>query len=252
MSNSMGEFPVYAGEARVGTVKIKQSGLMTVFDCVCTYKSSEVLRLAAVCTDKYVPLGVMMPESGTLHYNKSFSKNTLTAIGYTHAAAFHLIRPDDMYRVAAENPSAALPIIPDELSAPEPAVQETDQPANEAVVKDLSEQLMSALLQMTATPNPDSVEFVPQVTAENTPEDEEGWYRAANPAMLFVDQDIGASCVGITDALTKKQEDCTLLAVPFSPDAPFSLMPIFCFGSSRLIGKSEYIVFKIKNGYLTL
>jgi hypothetical protein len=369
MSITTGEFPVYANEQHVGWVTIAPNGLMTAFDCRCTYKSREILRLAAVCGGRYVSLGVMMPEAETLRFKKSFTKNALSGIGYDNAAAFCLIRPDEVYQAPdtapatdvlaatestadeasledllttavgithnAEMPMAVSPIsfspeetdeplietevparnenssadavpndvtsnaasndaspygvftvLPDESPAAAVAsglagsaseAESASEPA--AVSDDLADQLMSALLQMTSKKdetNPDEVQsgnemppsevpFAPyapeddipvfdelELYEDDTQEYEDGWFLADDPAALFEDADIAKTCEDVTDALMMEREDGTLLAVPVSHDKPFPMMSVFCFGTSRLIGRREYIVFKIKNGYLTL
>lgn len=110
MSYITGDFPVMAGGKTVGRLNIEQVGLMLVFNCTCEYKSRDVLRLAAVCGGKYVPLGVMIPDTeaqsgvhkGSLHLKKSLTKNTLTSIGYDEAVSFHLIKPGAVYAIDAE------------------------------------------------------------------------------------------------------------------------------------------------------
>ena len=134
MSITTGEFPVYANEQHVGWVTIAPNGLMTAFDCRCTYKSREILRLAAVCGERFVPLGVMMPEAETLRFKKSFTKNALSGIGYDNAAAFCLIRPDEVYQAAdtapATDESATDVLAADVLAA-------TESTADEASLEDL-------------------------------------------------------------------------------------------------------------------
>lgn len=135
MSFMTGSFPVTADGAAVGRVSISKNGLLLVFDCTCSHNSRDILRLAAVCRGKYVPLGVMAPEAGFLRLKKSYTKNALQSAGYEDTGLFHLIRPDD---VCPEPGTAepALPVMPAEsidmpavLTAEEGALPEqTDQP----------------------------------------------------------------------------------------------------------------------------
>jgi hypothetical protein len=79
------------------------------------------------------------------------------------------------------------------------------------------------------------------------------WRPAGNPAALFFeDRDIARSCEGVTDALVSARAGLVLLAVPISPGEPFPMMPVFCFGTPWKIGGRDYIVFRIKDGCLTL
>jgi hypothetical protein len=59
MAYQTGDFPVYADGHDVGSVRVAQDGLMTVFECACDYRSGDVLRLAAVCPGRTATLGVL-------------------------------------------------------------------------------------------------------------------------------------------------------------------------------------------------
>jgi hypothetical protein len=118
-------------------------------------------------------------------------------------------------------------------------------------IQSLSDQLLSALLEMTSNKAADNGAPAgePGPVKAALPD---GWQYAEIPAALFVDPDISKTCQDVTNALVRTEEDHVLLAVPISPEEPFSMMPVFCFGTPRQIDGSEYIVFKIKDGYLTL
>lgn len=48
------------------------------------------------------------------------------------------------------------------------------------------------------------------------------------------------------------EEDVTYLAVPLDANAPFPLMPAFCFGRIRVISGREHVVFGVRNGKLII
>jgi hypothetical protein len=350
MSITTGEFTVFAGSRRAGTVSISQNGLMTAFDCACTSASREILRLAAVCAGRYIPLGVMIPgdRPDVLRFTKSFSKNTLASMGYDNATAYHLIRSGDVYTEASAEPAAAAlspagppaelppitPIspaassvrpmtdvpsdmswnapdetIPDDLpfavhgpgfetesltdpsnddykrydapmpsangaAAAEPVGEESEisdtrrptrfetqvpvaddvlaSPAAEPASDEVTEELLAALLEMTLKSRSEAAEATEASAFVSEPPQDDVWYPAENPASLFDDPEISKSCENVMGALAKTEDDTLMLAVPVSPDEPFSMMPVFCFGSPRQIDGMDYIVFKIKDGYLTL
>jgi hypothetical protein len=83
-------------------------------------------------------------------------------------------------------------------------------------------------------------------------EDIDGWTRISTPGFIFGDPSVSEACANITGALMSVRDDHLLLAIPVSPDEPFPLMAIFCFGTSGVIGGREYIIFKVKDGNLTL
>ena len=253
MSYMTGDFPVTADDSVVGRVNIAQIGLKLVFDCACDYSTHDILRLAAVCLDKYVPLGVMVPEAGILRTKKSFTKNALMSAGYQDPVSFHLIKPGDVYSA----PEAKEPVPPEPI--PEPIVY-NDFPDPEDYVFDYDENGESTPALQSEEPVPDSPDTdtaaplpEPAADTDNTvPETVDGWMSFATPGILFDDQTIQEACEGLTNTLITERDGHVLLAVPVLPTEPFPLMPVFCFGSSGQVGGQEYIIFKIKNGSLSL
>jgi hypothetical protein len=307
MSNLYGEFAVTAGGRDVGSLHVTQEGLMTVYECTCDIVTNNILRLAAVSDEKYVPLGVMMPNEGnpsTLRLKKSFSKNALISMGLNKAETFHLICPDEVYTGCPEgvyngNPETVCTCDPEPVyhNDPEPvinasSVQEPVESAQEMKPAAVNPELIKAVERMIhqlssepvktedeaeqpeAVPEPFIAEPSPAPTNAGTayeePEEERlpqyvpgqreavpqpaygGWRPIEKPSSLFNDETIAEACEEVSGALAMEQAGLTMLAVPVSPDAPFPMMPIFCFGSSEDIGGQEYIIFKIKNGYLSL
>lgn len=80
----------------------------------------------------------------------------------------------------------------------------------------------------------------------------EGWMHVSTPGVLFNDASIAGACEGVSGALISVREGFQHLAVPVSPEEPFPMMAVFCFGSPTVISGREYIVFKIQDGNLTL
>ena len=75
----------------------------------------------------------------------------------------------------------------------------------------------------------------------------EEWQNAPAVAALF--DDILLSRAGpVRGALTKRGDGVTLLAVPWSPDAPFPLMPVFCLGSPYERDGRDYLLFSVSEG----
>lgn len=373
MPQIIGDYPVLVSGTNVGHVTVALDGLMTVFDCTCAYPSNDILRLAAVCSSTYVPLGVMMPEDGKthkLHLKKSYSKNALMSLGYGDTTTFHLIHKGDVF-TAPDNAELQVPdnAEPEGLDNPEPEAPDDTQPEgpyksetsfvgddntfSEQHSEETSSPEVMAAHEMAddttvvvyndfpeptdynypfvpeapafapapspepapapepvmdeapinvSQPDMDNVP-IPQATAEECPggsspaetatpekgdilwqlktflkdtsslpsDDVEesnvaaahesaapttgstgGWVPIAHPGNLFADPDVREASAGVYGALTQEQDGLVLLAVPVAQDEPFPMMPVFCFGSSGQIGGREYIIFKIKNGNLTL
>ena len=276
MPYQTGQFPVIVNGQNAGSVTVSPEGLMTVFDGASDYKSDAVLRLAAVCRGRFVPLGVMMPDStGTLRLRKRYSKNALASLGFSDPVSYHLVRPDDVYTEPGIPVSAAEP--PAAPESPNMSAGNTNTPqGNAQTAREDGQQptrpphrpsfMMPAVPPQTPmmAPQPEpqtdetgvSESVVPEPTQakaeEPAPDELDGWTPTDNPGGLFRDPDFSALCHGVTDALTRQTEDTTFLAVPVLPDAPFPMMPVFCFGDSGTVCGREYIIFKIKNGKLAL
>ena len=82
------------------------------------------------------------------------------------------------------------------------------------------------------------------------PTEAANWLPAYDAASLFSDADIASACRDVTGALTKESRDSRLLAIPILLDAPFPLMPVFCFGWSEKIDGKDYVVFRVRDGKL--
>lgn len=269
-----GDYPVIAEGRSVGSLNISQNGLMTVFNCACDFKSHEIFRLAAVCGGKYVPLGVMAPEAGILRLKKSCTKNALAGLGYQDTDIFHLIRKDDVYsqedEIKADDTAIMTPAPVNatgqeacELPS-EPVQEEADSVSKQkepeqAQVPDI-QALFSELMPSVPEPvlqvqddNPILPPPAPDIKlAQSNKPDLNGWKPIARPRALFNAPGISEVSEEISGALTLERDGIVFLAVPLLPNEPFPMMPVFCFGNSEEIGGQEYVVFKIKNGNLTL
>lgn len=290
MSYITGDFPVSADGRNVGSVHIAQNGSLLVFDCACTYHSQDIVRLAAVCKGTYVPLGVMAPEAGLLRLKKGYTKNALASIGYDdsrypEAVSFYLIRSGDIFsatelmesapvpQIEDDSETPAEPTAPDNASeailsayAPEPIVyNDFPEPTDyyfEPEAEDNTDDTEPATTAQEPVPEPvlQQADIQPTHTqaeqraaySDGTPAALNGWLPTPNPGSLFDDAGVQEACTDIQNALIKEQEDCVLLAVPVSQTEPFPMMPVFCFGSSERIGEQDCIIFKIRNGNLTL
>lgn len=69
----MDEYPVMAGGTRVGTLRVTQKGLLTVFDASAA-DNGEVFRISVYGEGEEGYLGVMYPENGALRLVKRFSR----------------------------------------------------------------------------------------------------------------------------------------------------------------------------------
>jgi hypothetical protein len=263
MLYAAGSYPVMANSRTAGQVKVTPDGLKLIFDCTCNIGSADVLRLAAVCGGAYVPLGVMIPSDGALRMKKSFTKNALAAMGYQDTTLFCLIKPGEVWsepQAAELNPALFM----DESHAgPEP--QYPENTAEES-------QPLPAPEPADNRPEPDVIHIEQAAPPPQLPEpivyndfpdpkeynfdyndtDIDGWTAMPAPGLLFNSPSIQEACEGISNALVAEQDGLLFLAVPIIPNEPFPMMPVFCFGSSGKVGRQDCIIFKIRDGNLTL
>ena len=242
MSIQTGAFPVHLGGVRVGTVTVSQSNQRTSFACVCNNTTRDVLRLAAVCSGRFVPLGVVMPDGDTVRLNKNYTRAALGALGFDTAESYHLIRAGDVWHGDAIAPDAApepVPITPE----PKPIKPEPAPVKPEPVIMQAPPAETSSLNLDAPAPAPDTSEAAAPL---------DGWMPLGAPSGLFDDPELTNAVAGLDGALTAQRDGARLLAVPVSPAQPFAMMPVFCFGASEAIGGTDYIVFKIKNGRLVM
>ncbi|MDR0838070.1 MAG: hypothetical protein LBN99_00345 [Oscillospiraceae bacterium] len=108
-------FAVTRAGRRYGDAVLSPNGLMTEISFEGAPPDSEnIYRLAAVCGEKYVALGVPTPGGAGLTFRKSFSKNALRELGFSEPSAFELILPGEVF--------AATVFAPEPEPVPEPEI----------------------------------------------------------------------------------------------------------------------------------
>lgn len=70
-----------------------------------------------------------------------------------------------------------------------------------------------------------------------------GWEEVKDPQQLFRTQWLRQALQGKKGMLTRKQESCRLIALPFSSEKPFPLVTLFCFAAIRDLREGKYAVF---------
>ncbi len=77
------------------------------------------------------------------------------------------------------------------------------------------------------------------------------WVPCQDVCGVFADEDLQETCKNVKNALVcQKDPDTLYLAIPADGNAPFPMMPIFCFGQGVHIHGRYHIVFKLKDGQL--
>lgn len=76
----------------------------------------------------------------------------------------------------------------------------------------------------------------------------EGWRPAGHVAGLFRDPVLSSAAEHLSGALIKEARGRRYLAVPWRPEMPFALTPLFCFADIRPVGKERHAVFVLDGG----
>lgn len=231
-SDLYGEYIVNYERDKVGSLKISQKGLMTVFDCFCDCKTNQVIKLAILSDSGPKILGVMAPEGGKLKFNKKYSKNDLNQISLNNITEVLLLTEEEAKLFSEESASIFARNGEANYSMEE---QERD---------------------VGSYPNSHAFSDVYKTDTLNSVNKEiekcsGKWWPSKNPQRLFCDEDLQKACENISNALEKYLDGgLILLAVPFDTGGPFPLMPIFCFGESMYIKGKNYLVFCLRDGNL--
>ena len=130
-----GVYTVESGGTEVGQLTVSAQGLMTRFTCECVVATAEIMRLAVLCGDRYVLLGVLLPDGDRLRFIKSYSKNDLRQKGITAIDACRLVSRHDTLTVDPPNPMAE----PNAEAVPIAETEEVVVPQAEAVSVEMPE-----------------------------------------------------------------------------------------------------------------
>ncbi|MDR0446112.1 MAG: hypothetical protein LBH17_03645 [Oscillospiraceae bacterium] len=219
-------FTVTRAGNTLGELSLAQNGAITELNYSGYAPDSEnIYRLAAVCAGEYVSLGVPAPsdaDGGRFELKKKLSKNVVRELGFIEPSAFELILPGEIYSKAPPAPASPPPITPSP-SKPTPPVPPTTKSSAQNKTR--------------------PVQNAARLTEKWTPE--------PNPERLFSDGGAAAITDAVKGALSRRENGIVFLAAPVSEDAPFPMMPVFCFGTPETIDDARYLVFKLKNGALT-
>ena len=244
LNDITGQYAVMYSDEQAGTLNVARNGLMTVFSCICSFVSADVLRLYCLCGVSIVPIGVMTPCSKNLTLSKAFTRNDLLRMGLSDINAVFLSKDgtlpppleksSDNSAPAAIEPSAE--ISADKTAFDDPAESESSKRFGDRA--DVSDNIISH-----CGAHEDDCTDIP-----NAHEKPAEWVPEPEPWRLFSDADISESCRKVKGAYVRFDGDTSYLAVPISSNEPFPPMPIFCFGSPEKINGADYVVFTMKNG----
>lgn len=189
MENICSEYPVIYNESIIGRAKIEKIGIRFFVSADIKKVDAETpFRLAAVCSRRLVPFGVMLPKEGGYTYGKMFTGGALRELEIDEVKGFTII---------------------------------CDIPEN----------------------NVRSEKSISSVAA--------GWIREDKPGELLEEGEFRRLFSACEEALVRREDDITYIAVPVIKDEEFPVMPVFCLGEAWKINGGVYLVFRVHNGKLS-
>lgn len=226
MDNICGKYDVLLNGSTVGAAEITHESLKYVIECHSTYKTEKIMRLFCLSGEKYISVGVFFPTKNGAYLKRKFSKLELEEKEISSIRQFIIAEKD------ALPPLYASEAEPKQADITEPFESPESHTTSKSVYKK------------------PSASFLENRDDTCTSRHSIGWQPEDTPASLFSDSELIKSCGRLQGAMKYTEGEYTYLAVPASPDKPFPMMPVFCFGSFETIKDAPYIVFKIKNGKL--
>jgi len=137
----LGEYAVEYGGTKVGKLTVSQAGLKVQFSCVCVVAGGEVLRLAILCGERYVVLGVLFPDGDKLRFRKSYSRHDLQTKGLHTIDGCRLVTKQDVLPAPIKQPAPPEPkVVPEskpevvsepETTPPKPVIPLEPEPVSE-------------------------------------------------------------------------------------------------------------------------
>lgn len=201
MEKLSSKYDVLLNSEIVGEVSLYDDGLRVKFLMQCQKTDDKIYRLYCRDGENTMPIGVAVPECGSLRISKTFSRKELLHHGISKVSECFLSSSE-----------------PDSAEARPKYKIDTESAAK-----------------------------AEQKSADNMKE----WQKISDISQLFTDDEFAGVSGEPVSALFRDDGEEQYIAISASPDEPFPLMPVFCFGEQESINGREYIVFKIKNGKLS-
>lgn len=227
-----------AGELTIGAEGVRTG---FAYRCDVLFPPS---RLVLQSTEGVLAVGVPVPEGGGAALRRSMTPLALRGFDLSAPLRALLIPVGDPLPLPLD-PSPAPPVSeeapPEE--ATEDAPEEATEDTSEEVPEDTPEEATEDIPEAVPEPSPEPVSK-PDSPAAPPPE----WTPEPDPARYFTDPDLIASARRVTGALVRAEGEDALLAFPFSPSAPFPMLPAFRFGSAQEIDGRSYLVFRVREG----
>lgn len=237
-------FGVTCSGEDAGSVTVRKSGLVTVFEYTCP-RTLELSRLVLLTPSGAVSVGIPAPRDDGMYLLRALSRAALGGVELDGELRFILTDIDaDLSALSSPpEPAAADEEAPASSSedSGEPEAEDSDEPEAEPASPELP------------ASEPQAVDTPPSIAAAAPPAPPpepavDGWYIETEPQRLFADETLRSAASGVEGVLSRSEGGDTLLAFPFSPSEPFPLIPAFRLGSAETIGGRSYMVFRVRDG----
>lgn len=243
-------FGVTCSGEDAGSVTVRKSGLVTVFEYTCP-RTLELSRLVLLTPSGAVSVGIPAPRDDGMYLLRALSRAALGGVELDGELRFILTDIDaDL---------SALSSPPEPAAADEEAPASSSEDSGEPEAEDFAEPEAEDFAEQEAEPaspelpasEPRANGTPPSIAAAAPPPPEpavDGWYIEPEPQRLFADETLRSAASGVEGVLSRSEGGDTLLAFPFSPSEPFPLIPAFRLGSAETIGGRSYMVFRVRDG----
>ncbi len=220
------------GGGSAGTLTASLSGPRAAFRYECPVRTPPS-RLALVCPEGAVSLGVPMPGAGGMYLKRTLSLSSLLPVRLEGDLQALLVPPEtDLASLTPDPPEKPEPENRPENEPEQCTPQDEPNPGDERPEDECPEDERPEET-CAAEPEPGSA-----------PEAREGvWQPEADPSGYFDSPELRDACRGMGGVLSRRVGGRTLLAFPYSPSEPFPMMPIFREGTLASIGGRDYILF---------
>lgn len=237
-------FGVTCSGEDAGSVTVRKSGLVTVFEYTCP-RTLELSRLVLLTPSGAVSVGIPAPRDDGMYLLRALSRAALGGVELDGELRFILTDIDaDLSALSSPTqPPAADEEAPASSSedSGEPEAEDSDEPEAEPA----SPELPASEPRANGTPPSIAAAAPPAPPPEPVVD---GWYIETEPQRLFADETLRSAASGMEGVLSRSEGGDTLLAFLFSPSEPFPLIPAFRLGSAETIGGRSYMVFRVRDG----
>ncbi|MGM9521528.1 MAG: hypothetical protein ACI3VB_03525 [Oscillospiraceae bacterium] len=274
-----GTYDVFLNGDIAGELTVSRRQLLNVF----AFRANtvfDVSRLICLSGGRAVSIGIPVPEAGGMSLTRSLSDDSLRRMGLSSIDRCLIIDLNTPLSDFSEPSEKAAPEVSAQENSGPPSQNESpsgyngpvlQEPAGSCGAPEDKEETVPSVPtaaedQPSSCDGPDLAEAAAAGMTEDSPAGSaaaeavetprqrlavpgaEGWYFEPEPWRLFSDASLSSLCRGLDGAMVRDNGTSIFLALPYSPNSPFPLIPAFRSGSAATIGGKSFIVYRIEDG----